>query len=198
MSKTLFNENHFFVSACYFEAALLLVALLIGYLTDINPFTHLYFSEKALAIGVIATIPLGFLFIGLHHWQIKSMQTIRQFLIETLCPYLYKRHWSDLLLLSTITGFSEEVLFRGAIQPWLESFWSVNVALLVSNLLFGLVHSITPLYALLATLVGIYLGISLDISGERDLLIPIIIHSLYDFFAFMVLMRTYKASQAQG
>jgi membrane protease YdiL (CAAX protease family) len=195
MSTPPFNDNKFFASACYFEASLIIIAIVIGWLSDINPFANLYFSENALAIGIIATIPLLFLFIGLHNSSNKAMSTIKQFLLDALCPNLHYRHWSDLLLLATIAGIGEEVLFRGVIQPWLETSFSVNIALLLSNLIFALLHAITPLYAFLALLMGLYLGLSLDISGERLLLTPIIIHSLYDFFAFMLLMRTYKINQ---
>jgi membrane protease YdiL (CAAX protease family) len=70
--------------------------------------------------------------------------------------------------------------------------------LIGSNIVFGLAHALTPLYFVLATLVGIYLGLSLDYGGERNLLTPIIIHGLYDFLAFLALMRAYRARQTNG
>jgi membrane protease YdiL (CAAX protease family) len=60
------------------------------------------------------------------------------------------------------------------------------------------VHAVTPLYAVLAFLVGIYLGLALDFGGNRNLAIPIIIHGLYDFLAFVMLMRAYAASRTVG
>jgi len=47
---------------------------------------------------------------------------------------------------------------------------------------------------LLATLVGIYLGLALDVMGDKNLLVPVIIHGLYDFLAFLALMKTFKSS----
>ena len=70
----------------------------------------------------------------------------------------------------------------------------MTAGLIGSNIIFGLVHAVTPLYAVLAALVGIYLGLSLDYGGDRNLLIPVIIHGLYDFLAFVALMRVYRAS----
>jgi len=64
---------------------------------------------------------------------------------------------------------------------------------LASNLIFGMTHAVTPLYALLAAAVGVYLGLALDYGGDRNLLTPIIIHGLYDFLAFVALMRVYRA-----
>lgn len=60
----------------------------------------------------------------------------------------------------------------------------MNAGLIGSSVLFGLVHAITPLYALLAMGVSIYLGLFLDYGGERNLLTPIVIHTAYDFLAF--------------
>lgn len=68
--------------------------------------------------------------------------------------------------------------------------------LYASSIIFGLAHAVTPLYALLVTLVGYYLSLSMDMGGgDSNLLIPILIHSLYDFFAFIMLMRLYRASK---
>jgi membrane protease YdiL (CAAX protease family) len=70
--------------------------------------------------------------------------------------------------------------------------------LIASSIIFGLVHAVTPLYALLATLVGIYLGLAMDYGGERNLLTPIIIHGLYDFLAFLVIVRTYRSNLTES
>lgn len=59
--------------------------------------------------------------------------------------------------------------------------------------MFALVHWISPLYALLAGLTGIYLGFALDVGGERNLLVPILIHSLYDIVAFLAVAASYRA-----
>jgi membrane protease YdiL (CAAX protease family) len=188
------NSSHFFKTACVFEAALIVVALLLGWIADINPVALLYFSEPAIAIGVFGTMPLFLLFLAMEYLPQKSLATIRNLLLRTLAPNLHQRHWTDLLLLATIAGVSEELLFRGVIQPWIAVSWGYTAGLWVSNIIFGLVHAITPLYALLVTFVGIYLSLSMTVAEENNLLIPIIIHSLYDFLAFIALMRLYRAS----
>lgn len=189
------HSSHFFKTACVFEASLIVVALLLGWIVDINPFATLYFSEPAIAIGVIGTVPLMLLFLALEYLPQKSLADIKDLLLRTLAPSLHQRHWTDLLLLAIIAGVSEELLFRGVIQPMLTTWWGITAGLYVSNIIFGLVHAVTPLYAVLVTVVGLYLSISMDIGGgESNLLIPIVIHSLYDFFAFIMLMRMYRAS----
>jgi len=194
MEKSLFKFDDFFKSACYFEASLILVAVFLGWVAGIDPFENIYFSETAIAFGLIGTAPLFLMFLALEKVQGESVVNIRKLLLNTLGPGLHRYHWTDLLILAAIAGVSEELLFRGVIQPWIETSWGISAGLILSNIVFGLVHAVTPLYAVLAALVGIYLGLSLDYGGERNLLTPIIIHGFYDFLAFVALMRAYRAS----
>ena len=194
MDKSLLKFDDFFKSACYFEASLVFVAVFLGWVADIDPLENIYFSETAIAYGVIGTVPLFLMFLALEKMQGESVVNIRKLLLNTLGPGLYRYHWTDLFILAAIAGVSEELLFRGVIQPWIENSWGITAGLIGSNIVFGLVHAVTPLYAALAALVGIYLGLSLDYGGDRNLLIPIIIHGFYDFLAFVALMRVYRAS----
>ncbi|MDD5460741.1 MAG: CPBP family intramembrane metalloprotease [Methylococcales bacterium] len=195
MDKSPFKLDDFFKSACYFEASLVLVALFLGWIAGIDPFEKLHFSEAAIAYGIIGTAPLFLMFLALEQMQGESVVKIRKLLLQTLGPGLHRYHWSDLFMLAAIAGIAEELLFRGVIQPWMESSWGMAAGLIGSNIIFGLVHAVTPLYAVLAAFVGIYLGLSLDYGGDRNLLTPVIIHGLYDFLAFVALMRAYRASQ---
>ena len=194
MAKSLFKFDEFFKSACYFEASLIFVAVILGWIADIDPFQNIYFSETAVAYGLIGTIPLFLMFLALEKIQGESVVKIRDLLLNTLGPGLHRYHWTDLFILAAIAGISEELLFRGVIQPWIEASWGITAGLIGSNIVFGLVHAVTPLYAVLAALVGIYLGLSLDYGGERNLLIPVIIHGFYDFLAFVALMRVYRSN----
>jgi membrane protease YdiL (CAAX protease family) len=195
MDKSLFKFDDFFKSACYFEASLVLVALFLGWIAGIDPFEKLYFSEAAIAYGIIGTVPLFLMFLALEQMQGESIVKIRKLLLQTLGPGLHRYHWTDLFMLAAIAGVAEELLFRGVIQPWMESSWGMTAGLIGSNMIFGLVHAVTPVYAVLAAFVGIYLGLSLDYGSDRNLLTPVIIHALYDFLAFVALMRVYRASQ---
>jgi membrane protease YdiL (CAAX protease family) len=192
------SSENFFKTACYFESSLILVALVLGGIAHINPFEYFYFSEQAAGLGILGTLPLFLLFLACEQTNLKSLQKIRNLLQETLCPSLYQHHWADLLILAAIAGIGEEVLFRGVLQPWLERAWGIDAGLIVSSLIFGLIHAVTPLYAVLASLISLYLGLSLDYAGSRNLLTPIIIHGLYDFLVFLMLIKTYKAQLLKG
>lgn len=187
------DSTHFFKTACLFESALILLALLLAWIADINPVANLYFSEMAIAVGILGTAPLFLLFLSLEHFPHSALAEIRALLLKTLAANLYQYSWRHLLLLAVIAGISEEILFRGVIQPWIAASWGLTAGLWLSNIIFGLVHAITPLYAVLVTLVGLYLSLSMTaLNGEPNLLVPIIIHSLYDFLAFLALMRIYR------
>lgn len=187
--------ENFFKKACFFEASLILVAIVLGWFSGINPFENLHFSEIAVSYGIFGTVPLFLMYLALEHVSAEPVLKIRKLMLDMLGPGLSRYHWTDLFILAAIAGISEEVVFRGVMQPWMESAWGITAALIGSNVVFGLVHALTPLYALLAALVGIYFGLSMDYGGERNLLTPVIIHGLYDFLAFMALMRTYRAGQ---
>ncbi|MCX7104213.1 MAG: CPBP family intramembrane metalloprotease [Methylococcales bacterium] len=194
MPKSFLKDHSFLNSACFFEATLIPLAIFLGWIVSINPFANIFFTETALVNGVIGTIPLILIFLALEQIHAKSVGNIRRLLLDTLGPGLQHSQWTDLLILALIAGIAEELLFRGVIQPWIEQFWGVTAGLVISNCIFGLVHAVTPLYALLAGLVGIYLGLSLNYGTEKNLLVPIIIHGLYDFLAFFALIRMYRKS----
>jgi hypothetical protein len=189
------NTENFFKQACIFEGSLIGLALVLGWLADINPFASLYFSETAFLHGIIATLPIFIIFLALYQLNIKSLTKIKTLLLDMLGPVLLRYHWTDLLILAAIAGISEEILFRGVIQPWMESSWGMLTGLIVSSILFGLVHAVTLLYFLLATLMSAYLGLLLDVEASRNLLIPIVTHGFYDFLAFLVIARSYRHQQ---
>jgi membrane protease YdiL (CAAX protease family) len=83
----------------------------------------------------------------------------------------------DLVLLSLLAGVSEEMLFRGVIQT--------GIGLLPASILFGVVHFVTPQYALAAAFMGLYLGSAF--SFFQSLLVPVMMHFIYDLGALFYL-----------
>jgi membrane protease YdiL (CAAX protease family) len=88
----------------------------------------------------------------------------------------------DICLISIVAGLAEELLFRGVIQ----AKWGI----LAASILFGLLHSVTPAYILLATLIGFYIGLLYHVF--QSLLIPIQLHCIYDFGALIYLRYCVK------
>jgi len=190
--------NQFLKIATWFEGGLILLAYGIGWVVSINPLAHIELSPMALVWGVVGTLPLYLLFALSYNLPWNGMRAVRNFLVEKLGPFLSRYRWQELLYLGFLAGISEEILFRGLLQPWFEQNWGWIGGIVFSNLVFALVHWVTPLYAVLAGLTGVYLGIALDFGGERNLVVPILIHAIYDFLAFIAVAQTYRQERSRS
>ena len=91
-------------------------------------------------------------------------------------------------------GVGEEVLTRGLLHTFALNHLAPIVALLVTGIVFGLMHPISTSYVAIAGLIGVYLGWVWQISGP-DLIAPAIAHALYDFVALLVLCRPSAVSR---
>ena len=88
------------------------------------------------------------------------------------------------VIFGVIAGLGEEWLFRGVFQTALANkFASETIALFISGAIFGLLHAVTPLYALLATLASFFFGYLYNISG--NLAVPMVSHAVYDIGALV-------------
>lgn len=90
----------------------------------------------------------------------------------------------DLIWLGLLPGLSEELLFRGVMIP---AFGYDLFAVIVSSILFGVLHLSSVQnwhYVLWAIVIGGVLGYSVYITG--NLLVPIIAHSLTNFFSSLI------------
>lgn len=173
------NRYEFLGVALLFEGAMIGIAGLLGGWLGVHPLTELHWTPPGFAWGVACTGPLLIVFAISYRYPLGGLRQIKQILLETLGPSLAACTWYDLLLLGAVAGISEELLFRGVLQP--------AMGLVGSNIVFGLVHAVSPLYALLAGGIGLLLGWQLNES--QNLLAPIVTHSLYDFVAFLVIAR---------
>ena len=179
------NRGEFLRLATLFQGGLLLFALGLAWLVGINLSSQLHVTGAAVAWGVGATVPMLALFAITYLFPIGPFGAIKGFLQEVLGPSLAQCRWYDLVFVALLAGCSEELLFRGVLQTWIGR-WGATVGLLASNVVFGLAHAITPTYAILAGLLGIYLGLVYTITGEANLVPAILCHALYDLVAFFV------------
>jgi uncharacterized protein len=105
---------------------------------------------------------------------------------------------------AAIPGISEELIFRGYFQNSLEREMRPVWAILITGLLFGIIHfNLVNLLPLI--LIGVYLGVLSHTSGS--ILIPILVHFLNNAYSIALLhiysvddiisstseMSTYKA-----
>ncbi|HEY4258998.1 MAG TPA: CPBP family intramembrane glutamic endopeptidase [Schlesneria sp.] len=182
--------------ATLFQGGITLFAFGLAWILQINPFDACEWSGQAFTIGIAGTIPMLIVFSITYRITTGPLAEVKRFLIESLGPFLDDCRWYDLAWVAFLAGVSEELLFRAVLQQWLNQ-WGQIPSLLISNFLFGVVHSVTAIYPLLAGLLGLYLGVLYQFAGAGNMLIPTITHGLYDFIAFLVVRRTYRMQQAE-
>jgi membrane protease YdiL (CAAX protease family) len=127
-------------------------------------------------IGLAATLPVAALFhlvMSDRGDRINAIGDLKRVMLQYVRPLFLQARFVDLLLIAAAAGVSEEMLFRGVIQP--------HVGLVPASILFGLLHFVTPAYAVAATLMGIYIGLTFQASDS--LFAVIVLHTLYDLYA---------------
>ena len=110
---------------------------------------------------------------------------------------LSRCRWYDLIILAALAGFGEELLFRGMLQPWLAE-WNVTFAFIATNVAFGLMHAVTPSYVIVAAGVGMYLSWLSYGIGEPNVLRAVIAHGVYDWIAFVLIIREFRRKSGTG
>jgi uncharacterized protein len=180
-----------------FEGGLVFVSLGLAWAFSIDLAPALVPRMAPAIAGLVGAIPPFVLLVATDRLRIGPLERIKKIVLETLGPSLAACRWYDLALLAALAGIGEELLFRGVAQPLFERWVAFDglsraAGLLGSNLIFGLLHLITPLYGILAGAMGVYFGLLLDITGSRNLLAPMIAHAVYDFLAFLVVVRAQR------
>ncbi|RMG41198.1 MAG: CPBP family intramembrane metalloprotease, partial [Planctomycetota bacterium] len=97
-----------------------------------------------------------------------------------------------------LAGLAEEFFFRGVLQPLLSRWTDTPTAVGLTALVFGLLHALTPAYAVLATILGVYLGALAELSstGAAPNIVPAVVaHGVYDFVAFVLIARIWSAER---
>ena len=177
--------------AVVFEGGLGLLAMALGWWLGPRPLESIGWTFSAAACGAAASLPMMVVFGACLRVPIRPFLEIVRVVDELLVPmFRHCRVW-QLALIAALAGLGEEMLFRGVIQEatagWIGGPLGIWVGLAVAGVLFGLLHPFTPAYALLAGLMGLYLGWLWLATG--NLLVPISAHAVYDFLALVYLVN---------
>ena len=182
------DRDRFLRLAIPFEAGLVLLAVLWAWFWGYSLADMLPKPGSGVLWGIVATVPplIGLVIVRAIPW--KPLRRVGKFLTGVLGPALAQCTLFELAIVALLAGLGEELLFRGALQPVL--------GLPLASVLVALAHSITPTYALLTGLMGLYLGWLAEASGT--LWVPIATHALYDFIAFLVVIRDVRRTTADA
>ena len=195
----------FIRTAVLFESFLAFVAIGLGWAVGVAPWISASWESgspleifRAIGIGALATLPLLAAFLWMQHAQWEGLNDLSEFMERQIIPLFQKATVVELLLISLAAGVGEEALFRGVIQTFLQQLIGTDnspvVPIVLASLLFGVVHFMTKEYFLISAVMGAYLGLWFWWTG--DLIVPIVIHALYDWFALVYMRQTISEEDA--
>jgi membrane protease YdiL (CAAX protease family) len=184
----------FFWQAVFVEGGLAVVAVVVALFFGIDYLAHCRCDGETLFLIGAATLILVAGYFVLQALPLASLRQIDRLVRNFFCQYMGQLTLGQLALIAALAGIGEELFFRGMIQLGLFLLgvgeW---LAILLTSLLFGLAHAITPIYFLLAFFISLYLGFLFLYTD--NLLIPIAVHALYDFFVFLFIRFTPQKNQ---
>ncbi len=177
------SQEGFLYYAVLFEAALGFLGLFLGWLADMPLFRQMHWEPLHFLYGTAGALPMALLFyILIIRLPFQPFRRIQILLEQYFLPLFRGASLLDLFLLSLLSGLAEELLFRGFVQGFLAGYLPLWAAVGGAALLFGLAHSVTPLYILLAGVMGVYLGLLYHFTG--NLLVPVLVHGIHNFLSF--------------
>jgi membrane protease YdiL (CAAX protease family) len=194
------SPQRFVVMAGVFEGGLVLGALALGWLLGYPPADAIDWTLSAAAWGAAASLPPMVLMVLLVRFPMRPWADMLRVVDEWLVPLLRDCRATELALIALLAGLGEEMLFRGVLQEsvagWIGGQAGTWIGLAVVSLLFGLLHALTASYAVLAGLIGLYLGWLWIATG--NLLVPIAAHAAYDFLAMVYLAKIRAGAVRRG
>jgi uncharacterized protein len=185
----------FAVSAAWFEGALAVLAVCIGWALNRPPMETFRLNWIGLGWGILATLPPLVLFWLCVKTPWRPLSRIVEVLDDSVVPLFCQCRIFELAIIALLAGLGEEMLFRGIVQAWVADKvgapYGLGLGLGIAAVIFGLFHSITPTYAILAGCIGLYLG-AIWLATD-NLLVPITCHALYDFLALLYFTQLRKS-----
>ena len=192
------NPRDITLTGVIFEVSLAAIALVIGCVVGYSPIQSIELGWNAvpghlvsLLHGLLATIPLLALPLVINRVPWRAFRELREDVNQIVVPMFRNEPIIGLALISLAAGIGEEILFRGLIQGGLYARSPTELglwlAILTASMLFGLVHFLSAAYALVATLIGCYLGWLYWYTGE--LITPMVTHAVYDFLAMVYFVK---------
>lgn len=167
----------------FLEAFLLLAATLWSQLADVELGKQLVFNYRHMLIGAGAGVAmaLGGYWLFLLSRNVPLFAQLRDIIENRLIPMLGDLQPFDLIVLALVSGFCEEVFFRGVIQR--------QFGLPIAAIAFGLMHdpSLRNIsYTIVVFLYGLILG-ALFIYTGNNLWAPIIAHMVHNIISLFIL-----------
>lgn len=174
-------------AAIVVEGAIAAVAGALGWVFALPLADNFDLSLRAIGQGLAGCLPLAALMLVVSYTPFEPFKRFNRQIESAIVPLFRGCPWHELALISALAGWGEEWLFRGVLQRGLAPYLGPAGACLAAGALFGLMHAVSTLYAVLAAAIGLYLGWLWQATD--NLLPPMLAHGLYDFMALVFLTR---------
>jgi membrane protease YdiL (CAAX protease family) len=188
------EPSHVFWGGIILEAVLVGIAAIVGIIVFGEPFPFtLIIDSHSLWESVLATVPIiAYMLFSLSPVAelIPPLRRIYEFLKTLMGRSIAESRAWQLVLLGLAAGIGEETLFRGVLQPWMTDLTSPWTAIIITSIVFGLLHAMTPMYFVVATAISLYFGWIM--LKTDNLLVPVLAHGLYDVVGFLVLRWKFR------
>ena len=182
------------------EGGLVCVALLFGwfgFFDQQQPLNSIDWQlcRDALIWGCVATVPMLIYLAVTHFWRPAFLQPMRRFVETKLHPMFRGSSLIELLALSLMAGFGEELFFRWCLQGGVTSLLESRIGiagaivagLVIASMVFGGCHWVNASYGVTTIIVGCYLGATMIWTGTW--LVPAVAHALFDFVALIYIAK---------
>jgi uncharacterized protein len=166
-------------------AGLVVAALGWSWFRGLGLIAKLAPSGFDLAVGILAaaTLCLSLPFLT-STWasRVLLLREMRGVWDDLLTPLGKSLTLGEIAALAALSGLSEELFFRGALQA--------EIGILGAAILFGLLHPLNLSYVIWASTVGVAFGLLYQVTGS--LLPAILCHSGYNLAALLYLRYWYQ------
>jgi uncharacterized protein len=164
------------------EATLLLAATFWSQFSGMKLLALFTWKTSAALIGIAVGIGMAISAYGLLvlSRQLPWLKQLREMTDRLLIPLVQELKPLDMVLISILSGFCEEVFFRGVVQR--------QLGLVITSIAFGLLHDPTfsnVSYSLLTCIYGLVLGYLFLMTG--NIWAPILAHATHNLITLLVL-----------
>jgi membrane protease YdiL (CAAX protease family) len=137
------------------------------------------------ALGGILGLVLGIvIFVLITHW--RPLHVVAQHMAVLVAWETFRTR--DYVAVALLAALGEELFFRGALQQL--------IGLVPAAVVFGLLHATAVAHVILATLLGLWLGLLCQWSGS--LWPPIVAHLVLDLVIGLLLARRLRTRALSG
>lgn len=175
------NNKVTFTDVLYSTLFFAILGIIIWDVADLTlPFQANIF--RSIVLGSLFGVAL-YLCLAVICFKVKPIAKLMAPLLRQIVKIYPAFTLTQILIISALAGFGEELLMRGILQVFITEHLGVFLGILIASLVFGLLHFLSLIYVVTTFLIGCLFGVAFHLT--QDLLLVMVAHAVYDVFAFI-------------